>query len=100
MIILNGRRFVCGANALTATLFQPEGTASGFYKVKGREIQIFKPSGELDGVINGHGVLCKATPHNGRFWYNYASLDTVGRWPSYSEEVNDLCNARRMALAA
>lgn len=98
-ITLNGRLFVRGKAAVVDTLFRPGGTASGYYLTKGREIHVFKPCGALDGVINASGCLCKATRRDdGRTWYSYGDLETVGRWLSWSRRCDDIENARRVAF--
>lgn len=97
---LNGRTFVRGKHALVDTLFKPDGTASGYYEVHGREVKIFKPTGELDGLITAAGVLAKATKlDDGRTWYSHADLDTVGRWESFMRRREEIDAARPIAFS-
>ena len=97
---LNGRSFVRGKRALVDTLFDRDGTASGYYEAHGFEIHIFKPNGELDGLITMAGVLAKATKHDdGRTWYSHADLHTVGRWASFSRRREEIDAARVIGLA-
>ncbi len=96
---LNGRLFVKGKAAVVDTLFRPGGTASGYYETRGKEIRIFKPNGDLDGVINAAGVLGKASRlDDGRTWYSYADLETVGKWKSWSQRCDDIAAATRTAF--
>lgn len=95
-IVLNGRRFVKGKSAVVESLFQPGGTASGYYNTRGGVIRLFKPNGELDGVINRYGVLAKATRRDdGKTWYSYGDLATVGRWTSYGRRIDEVKAAYR-----
>lgn len=97
---LNGRLFVRGRGAVIDTLFRPGGTASGYFDLNGREVRIFKPNGEIDGVITAIGVLGKATRlADGRIWYSYGNLDTVGRWESWSQRCEEIAAAHRAALS-
>jgi hypothetical protein len=97
---LNGRTFVRGKRAVVDTLFNPDGTASGYYEVHGKEVKIFKPSGELDGVITAAGVLAKATKlADGRTWYSHADLDMIGRWDSFMRRREEIDAARAIAFA-
>lgn len=93
---LNGRLFVKGKAAVAETLFQPGGTACGYYETRGGVVRIFKPNGELDGVINRYGVLAKATRRDdGKTWYSYRDLETVGRWTSFMQRIDDVKAAYR-----
>lgn len=81
MITLNGRQFL-----------EPGETADGKEGVVGtarrymRQIKLFNMSGALIGVINGHGVLARATPlEDGRVWYSYATIPEVGVYANYSQ---------------
>lgn len=97
---LNGRLFVRGKRAVSDTLFTPGGTASGYYEVRGQEVHLFKPTGELDGLITAVGVLAKATKlDDGRTWYSHADLDTVGHWGSFMRRRDEIDAARVIALS-
>lgn len=62
MLILNGKKFAANVDEFTETLFQPDGTAVGFYKARKRHIDLFNMQWVHIGTINCHGVLCAATP--------------------------------------
>lgn len=97
-ITLNGRKFTRGKRAMVNTLFERDGTASGYYLVRRGVVYIHKPNGELDGVINRANVLGKASKlKSGQTFYSYADLDTVGRWSSYMKECEEVAYAAGIA---
>ena len=97
---LNGRSFVRFKRALIDTSFEPGGTASGYYEVHGKEVHLFKPTGELDGLITAAGVLAKATKlDDGQTWYSHADLDTIGHWDSFMARREEIDAARLIAFA-
>lgn len=90
MLILNGKKFAANVDEFTETLFQPDGTAVGFYKVRKRHIDLFNMQWAHVGTINRHGVLCAATPlPNGKTWYNFATIKEIGEYASYTQSVEE-----------
>jgi hypothetical protein len=71
-ITINGRKFVETSEEFAATLFQPDGTATGFFKVRKRDILLFDHQNEPMAVVNRELVLGKATKaKGGKIWYSY-----------------------------
>lgn len=83
---LNGKLF---ADELELT---PE--AIGFFRRRGRSIELFNRSAELIGLINREGVLCKATKlDDGRMWYSYGDIDGIGKY-DYARRNDEIETAR------
>ncbi len=90
MINLNGKRFAKNDNEFTDTLFDNGNTATGFYKVNKNTITIQNMQKEKIGVINEHGLLCKASKlDNGKWWYSFATIDEIGEYDSFNQSVNE-----------
>jgi len=86
---LNGKLF---ADELELT---PE--AIGFFRRRGRSIELFNRSAELIGLINREGVLCKATKlDDGRTWYSYGDIDGIGEYAATRR--NDEVEAARLEV--
>ena len=93
MITLNGQKFARNNREFTESLFSPGGTCVGYYKPMKRVIYLLDMHGERIGVINGEGVLAKATRQlDGRFWYSYATPTLVGEYASHAHELEE-CRA-------
>lgn len=87
MLILNGKKFARNVDEFTATLFQNDGTAVGFYKPLKRKIELFDMQRNLIGVISEQGVLATATPlPTGKVWYSYGTPRLIGNYASYGQE--------------
>lgn len=81
MITLNGAIFGSGPKSLTNDM-------TGFYRRFPRSLVLFNREGLRIGVINRHGVLCRAKMmSDGKWWYSYGDVDGIGRWERYSEQV-------------
>lgn len=97
MIELNGKRFARDDSEMVESLFHPGGTCAGFYKRRADGVALLNLQRELVAVVNLHGVLCCATRlEDGRYWYNHATVDLVGRFDSYTRQMDEC----RAALAA
>ena len=71
--------------------------AIGFFKRRGRSIELFNRSAELIGLINNQGVLCKASKmDDGRTWYSYGDIEGIG--PYEPIRRNDEVEAARLAV--
>ncbi len=98
-IQLNGKTFTRSKGAMVETLFNPNGTASGFYRVSGGAILIYDPQGNPIAVINRAGVFgCATRLDNGRIWYSYATPRIIGEFSSYSDGVEQVKRAHEAAL--
>lgn len=89
MIVLNGSKFAENEKELTQKC---KGRAKRFK----REIKIFDIKGVLIGVVNRHGVLCKATKIDAGWRFNFGDISEVGRWESYMNEVETI---RELAIS-
>lgn len=90
MISLNGKLFAANDNEFINSLFIGGSTCTGYYKRNAKSVNILNMKKEKIGVINRHGVLCKATKQdNGKWWYSYGDIPEVGKWDKYSEYVNE-----------
>lgn len=90
MININGKQFAKNDSEMIDTLFNGNATAIGFYKVGKNQINLMNHQKERIGVINRHGVLCKATKVDGGYWYSLATIDEIGKFESYTKGVNEL----------
>lgn len=79
MIEINQKKF-----AETPEEFNEE--CVGFARRLKREIVLENREKERIGVINQHGILCKATKRDGGYWYNFGEIEELGK-VSYSESV-------------
>ena len=90
MITLNGNNFAANDKEFVNSLFTTGGTCAGYYKVNSKSINILNMQKEKVAVINGHGLLCKATKTNdGKWWYNFGDIKEVGKYESYIQKVNE-----------
>jgi hypothetical protein len=88
MITLNGKRFAENENEFLDSLFQAGTTCAGYARRLKRHIKLFDMQKNLVGVVTCHGVLAAATPvegRPGRYWYNHADIDLIGRYERYSQ---------------
>ena len=93
MITINNSKFAKNDSEFTNSLFDPNGTCNGFYKVNKRSITLYNQHHEKIGVINRHGVLCCATKQpDGKYWYSYATIPEIGKYNSYMKQVTEIKN--------
>ena len=96
MLTLNGKKFARTDSEFTESLFDPSGTCVGYFRPRGHLIELQNMQRERIGVINAHGVLCRATRlEDGRFWYSYGDISEIGRYESYADSVNEPAAALR-----
>lgn len=77
-ITINGRKFVETAIEFADTLFQPDGTATGFFKVRERDILLFDHQNEPMAFVNRELVLGAAKrTGDGEVWYSYLPFNHV-----------------------
>ena len=99
MIILNNKRFAKNNAEFIDSLFNNGPTCTGFYKVNKQSITIQDQQRQKIGVINKHGVLCKASRPdclNGNYWYTLATIDVIGKYCDYMQSVNEPLNALQL----
>ena len=90
-ITINGRKFVETAKEFAATLFQPDGTATGFFKVRKRDILLFDHQNEPMAVVNRELVLGAATrTRGGEVWYSYLPFNHILSNDSYLKQHEEL----------
>jgi hypothetical protein len=96
MIILNGSKFAETEEEFTGSLFEQGGSCVGYVKPYRKSIVIQDHNRNKVGVINKHGVLCKATKQgDGQYWYSYGDIDLIGEYASYMLKVNECEDALR-----
>lgn len=84
MITLNGKKLARDDNEAMDSLFT-SATIVGFYRCKGKDVQILDLQRNIVGVINCYKMLCCATKlPNGKLWYTHADVDIIGRNPSFN----------------
>lgn len=85
MITLNGKNF-----AETDSEFSSHNCV-GFAKRNSKSITLTDKNKNKIGVINCHGVLCRADKlDNGSWWYSYGDIDLIGRYDSYMQEREEI----------
>jgi hypothetical protein len=90
-ITINGRKFVDTAKEFAATLFQPNGTANGFFKVKKRSILLFDPQWKPMAFVNQELVLGSAVVESdGKVWYGYLPLNHALSYDSHLKRQTEL----------
>jgi hypothetical protein len=90
MINLNGKHFAKNNNEMINSLFTVGATCTGFYKVNKKTITLKNLQGVKIGVINQHGILCKARKlDNNKYWYSLATIEQVGNYKSFIESINE-----------
>ena len=69
---------------------------TGVYRRYAQSLVLFNQHAERIGVINKHGVLCKATKgEDGKYWYSYGDIPEIGEFPSYTAKVTEVATALR-----
>jgi hypothetical protein len=61
MITINNVKFASSKDELINSLFCPDGTASGWYKVNKHRVDFFKADGKLIACLTKYGVFAKAS---------------------------------------
>ena len=85
MIKIKNTKFAETEEEFINSLFESDGTCSGYAKRTKRTIKLKDHNYKLVGVINGGGVFCCATELKpGQYWYSYADINMLGQL-SYSE---------------
>ena len=98
-IQLNGKTFTRSAGAMVDTLFESNGTASGFYRVSNGAVLIYDHQSNPIAVINRAGVFgCATRLENGRIWYSYATPRIIGEFSSYLDGLEQVKRAHKAAL--
>jgi len=92
MITLNNKHFAENETEFTNSLFAPGGTCAGYAKRLKRHIKLYDHNKELIGVINKHGVLCRAIKTDNGYWYSYGDIKQVGRWRSYLNQCDTIAD--------
>ena len=92
MIILNKVKFAENESELLDSLFSSDGTCSGYAERLKHKIKLFDLQKNLVGVINEHGVLCKARLlENGKYWYSLADISLLGEY-DYTLQFDEIYN--------
>lgn len=90
MIILNGSKFAETESEFIDSLFSKSGTCVGYAKKNKCSVTLQDHNKQKIGVINKHGVLGKATRQSdGKYWYSYGTIDQIGEYESYMDQVNE-----------
>ena len=89
MIVLNGRKFAENEKEFINSLFDKDGTCTGYAKRNLHSIILQDMQKNRVGVINQDGCLCCATKTENGYRYSYADIDILGEY-SYSQERNDI----------
>lgn len=90
MITLNGKDFAENEQEFINSLFTKGGTCVGYAKRNKCSITLMDHQKNKVGVINKHGVLCKATKQeDGKYWYSYGDIDIIGAYSSYMQSVEE-----------
>lgn len=84
MLVINGHKFAKNAAEFNSTLFQKDGTAYGFYKIKRRGkatcIDLMNMQGELFAAIikdpSGYCSIVNARRVDGRGFYQFGASET------------------------
>ena len=97
-ITLYGQTYVKNDKALADTLFNPNGTADGTYKVYKNRIELTHTSGEVLAVVSASDGIVLSTKANGRYMFSTTSLaDKLFSVPkSYmatQDQAQDLLNS-------
>lgn len=101
MITLNGKKFARNDAEFTDSLFHKDGTCVGFYRKHAKSIELMDQHKARVGVINKHKVLACATKRpDGRYWYNHADIDLIGRWPGYMAGRENIEHVYRQVFAS
>jgi len=95
MLTLNGKRFAENENEFIDSLFHAGGTCVGYARKNKLSIVLLDHNKARVGVINRHGVLCRADKRDGAYWYCYGDIDIIGRYESYIQQVNEGADAIR-----
>ena len=98
MLVLNGKKLAETENEFIGSLFESGGTCVGYVKYNKCSVTILNHQKKKVGVINRHGVLCKATKlseiHKDKtskgYWYSYGDIDIIGHYESYMQYVNEM----------
>ena len=91
MITLNGNNFAETEKEFIESLFSTGGTCAGYAKRNKTSVTLKNIQGEKIGVINNHGVLCKATKlEGGQWWYSHGTITEVGAYEDYMQSVEEL----------
>ena len=88
-IVLNGVKFAGSKAAVVDSLFEPGGTASGWYEVRGSGIQLFDAQGNRVGGINRNGVLYGSSRINGQLWHSHAQPRVIPEWASFGRKMEE-----------
>jgi len=95
MINLNGKQFAKNNNEMIDSLFSGGSTCAGFYKVNKNTITLQNLQHEKIGVINEHGILCKALKlDNNKYWYSLATIAEVGKYKTFTKSINEPKNLK------
>lgn len=90
MIELNGKKFAESEQEFINSLFEKGGTCAGYAKRNKASVTLNNMQGEKIGVINNHGVLCKATKlEGGKWWYSHGAISEVGEYEDYMQSVEE-----------
>jgi hypothetical protein len=91
MIIVNGVKFAANDREFVESLFDPTGTATGYYRKLKRAIQLFDKDKQLIAVINKWLVVCNASKlPDGRVWYGFLPSSHLLYADSLLEQRNQL----------
>ena len=91
MITLNNKKLARNDEEFIDSLFKAGGTCVGYYRPNKVSITILDHNKVKVGVINKHGVLCKATKQStGKYWYSFGDIDIIGKGASYSAMQDDI----------
>jgi hypothetical protein len=90
MIELNGKKFAESEQEFISSLFEKGGTCAGYAKRNKESVTLNNIQREKIGVINKHGVLCKATKlEGGKWWYSHGTINEVGEYADYMRSVEE-----------
>lgn len=94
MLILNGSKFALNENEFKNSLFESGGTCIGYYRPNKKTITLLDHNKKKIGVITHYGVLACATKQdNGKWWYSHATIDQIGQYTSYKQQIEEINKA-------
>lgn len=88
MIMLNGVKFAKNNKEFVNSLFEKDGTCSGFYKVNKCSISLYDQKRNKIGVICNMVVGKASKIDNGKYWYSYSKPEMLGVYDSKQEDID------------
>jgi hypothetical protein len=101
MLTIYGKKYAKNDAEFTSTLFDPSGTANGFYRRTEKGIYFSDMQGNVRTFVRADGLgPVSVSKESGRMRYMFSHTDSDARWMSIPESYMQACYGAKECVKA